>query len=109
MASAEEKVVEWNEAKNIKISVFQLDKMPGINNMAMDLAIKEEGNNTILTGTMEYDMKNIFFDFMNSIVMKKMNAKLLSGILAGHKLYIETGTIVNEKTKLDLSTVKTIQ
>ena len=108
-ASAEEKVVEWNEAKNIKISVFQLDKMPGINNMAMDLAIKEEGNNTILTGTMEYDMKNIFFDFMNSIVMKKMNAKLLSGILSGHKLYIETGTIVNEKTKLDLSTVKTIQ
>lgn len=35
-----------------------------------------------------------------------MNAKLLDGIMAGHKLYIETGTIVNEKTKLDLSQVK---
>ena len=45
---------------------------------------------------------------MNSLMMKNMNAKLLDGIMAGHKLYIETGTIVNEKTKLDLSTVKKI-
>ena len=41
-------------------------------------------------------------------MMKKMNAKLLNGIMAGHKLYIETGTIVNAKTKLDLSQVSTI-
>ena len=40
--------------------------------------------------------------------MKNMNAKLLDGIMAGHKLYIETGTIVNEKTKLDTSIVKKI-
>lgn len=37
------------------------------------------------------------FDIMNSLMMKNMNAKLLDGIMAGHKLYIETGTIVNEK------------
>jgi hypothetical protein len=38
--------------------------------------------------------------------MKNINAKLLDGIMAGHKLYIETGTIVNDKTKLDTSIVK---
>jgi len=51
-------------------------------------------------------MKNAFFDFMNTLVMKKINSKLLEGILAGHKLYIETGTIVNDKTKLNLKEVK---
>lgn len=107
-ASAEEKVVDWNEGKNIKIEVYELNKMPGIDTMALDLAIKPNGNNTLLSSTMQYTMKNAFFDIMNSLMMKSMNAKLLDGIMAGHKLYIETGTIVNEKTKLDLSQVTEI-
>ncbi len=107
-ASAEEKVTEWNEGKNIKIEVAELKKMPGIDTMALDLAIRQDEAKTILTSTMAYSMKNSFFDIMNSLMMKNMNAKLLDGIMAGHKLYIETGTIVNEKTKLDLSTVKKI-
>ena len=107
-ASAEERVAEWNDGKNIKIEVTTLRKMPGIDTMALDLAIKSQGEKTILSGTMEYSMKNMFFDLMNGLVMKTMNAKLLDGIMAGHKLYIETGTIVNEKTKLDVSIVKKI-
>jgi hypothetical protein len=107
-ASAEEKVIEWNEGKNIKIEVQELKKMPGIKTMVLDLAIRNQGINTILRGTMIYTMKNGFFDMMNSLVMKNMNTKLLDGIMAGHKLYIETGTIVNNKTKLDLSIVKQI-
>jgi len=73
--------------------------------MALDLSIRTNGDKTILYSTMKYTMKNTFFDIMNSLMMQKMNAKLLDGIMAGHKLYIETGTIVNEKTKLDLSQV----
>ena len=104
-ASAEEKVTEWNDGKNIKIEVTELKKMPGIDTMALDLAIRENGEKTVLSSTMEYSMKNGFFEIMNSLMMKKMNAKLLDEIMAGHKLYIETGTIVNEKTKLDTSIV----
>jgi hypothetical protein len=107
-ASAEEKVTEWNDGQNIKIEVQELKKMPGIDTMALDLAIRNQGEKTILTSTMVYTMKNGFFDVMNSMMMKKMNAKLLDGIMAGHKLYIETGTIVNDKTKLDLSLVKQV-
>ena len=59
----------------------------------------------MLSGEMVYTMKNGFFDLVNSLMMKNMNAKLLDGIVAGHKKYIETGEIVNEKTKLDLSAV----
>ncbi len=104
-ASAEEKATEWNDGKNIKIEVAELKKMPGIDTMSLDLAISGNGDSTMLSSTMEYTMKNGFFDAMNSLMMKKMNAKLLDGIMAGHKLYIETGTIVNDKTKLDLSQV----
>lgn len=104
-ASAEEKVVEWNEGKNIKITVYELHKMPGIKTMELDLSLIDKGEHTLLTGVMQYTMKNMFFDIMNSGMMKSMNAKLLDGIMAGHKLYIETGTIVNEKTKLDLDKV----
>jgi hypothetical protein len=50
-------------------------------------------------------MKNVLFDIMNSLVMKRMNSQLLVGIMAGHKKYMETGEIVNEKTPLDLSQV----
>ncbi|MCF8449996.1 MAG: SRPBCC family protein [Taibaiella sp.] len=105
-ASAEEKVTEWNDGKNIKIEVQELKKMPGIDTMALDLAIGRQGEKTTLTGTMAYSMKNGFFDVMNTLMMKNMNSKLLDGIMAGHKLYIETGAIVNEKTKLDTSIVK---
>jgi hypothetical protein len=104
-ASAEELVTEWNEKKNIKIEVQELKKMPGIKTMTLDLAIKQNGAKTLLFSTMAYSMKNGFFDIVNSLMMKKMNAKLLDGIMAGHKLYIETGTTVNDKTKLDLSQV----
>ena len=48
-------------------------------------------------------MKNAFFDLVNTLVMKSMNTKLLNGILAGHKVYIETGELVTDKTPLDLS------
>lgn len=106
-ASAEERIVDWNEGKNIQIEVYELKKMPGIETMKLDLAIESiSEEKTQLISTMEYTMQNGFFDLMNSLVMKGMNAKLLDGIMAGHKLYIETGTIVNEKTKLNLNQVK---
>ncbi len=104
-ASAEEKVTEWNEGRNIKIEVYQLHKMPGISDLSLDLSISGYGNKTILSSTMNYTMKNYFFNIINKLMMKKMNAELLDGIMAGHKLYIETGTIVTEKTKLELNKV----
>jgi len=50
-------------------------------------------------------MKNVLFDIMNALMMKRMNSQLLDGIMAGHKKYMETGEIVNEKPPLDLTQV----
>ncbi|CCB68392.1 hypothetical protein [Flavobacterium branchiophilum] len=69
--------------------------MPGIDKMALE--VTKFGNQTYLTGTMVYTKKNFNFDMMNAMMMRSMNAKLLNGILAGHKLYMEKGTIVNKK------------
>ena len=108
-ATAEERAIEWNEGKNVKIEVYELKKMPGIKTTTLDLAIQENGNNTILTATMEYSMKNVVFDIMNNLMMKKMNSNLLNGIVAGHKKYIETGEVVNKKSFLELGKVVVIK
>ena len=104
-ASAEERVIEWNEGKNITIEVYELHKMPGIDTLTLALGITANGDGTLLRGTMTYTMKNVLFDIMNTVMMKRMNAQLLDGIMAGHKKYMETGEIVNEKTPLDLRQV----
>ncbi|MBL0111486.1 MAG: hypothetical protein IPP42_11750 [Saprospiraceae bacterium] len=61
--------------------------MPGIATMDLDLSIEEKGSHTMLSGEMVYTMKNGFFDLVNSLMMKNMNAKLLDGIVAGIKIY----------------------
>jgi len=104
-ASAEERAVEWNDGRNVKIEVYELKKMPGIDTMSLDLALEPKGNGTLLTATMQYTMKNAFFDGVNAVVMRKMNSQLLNGIVAGHKKYMETGEIVNKQTTLELDKV----
>jgi len=73
--------------------------------MTVNFAVRSKGNNSILTATMEYTMKNPFFDLMNILMMKRMNDQLIDGIVAGHKKYIEGGEIVTQKTVLELDKV----
>lgn len=104
-ASAEERVVEWTEGQSITIEVYELRNMPGIDRLRLQLGIQPNSRGSMLRGTMVYTMKNVFFELFNTLMMKKMNAKLLDGIMAGHKKYMETGEIVNENTPLDLRQV----
>jgi len=98
-------VTEWEEGKTITIEVYELNKMPGIDNLSLALSVAPAGESSVLRGTMTYTMKNVLFDIMNALMMKRMNSQLLDGIMAGHKKYMETGEIVNEKTPLDLTQV----
>jgi ribosome-associated toxin RatA of RatAB toxin-antitoxin module len=105
-ASAEEKVLEWNEGESLKIGVYELKKLPGIKTMEANFKVKEiDSNKTMLTATLEYSMKNPLFNAMNSMMMKKMNTKNWNAVLAGHKKYIETGEIVTKETTLELDKV----
>jgi hypothetical protein len=104
-ATAEERVVEWTEGESITIEIYELHNMPGIDKLTLQLSARSVADGSVMRGEMNYTMKNVFFDLMNRLMMKSMNAKLLDGIMAGHKKYMETGEIVNEKTPLDLSQV----
>ncbi|MFT5166904.1 MAG: ligand-binding SRPBCC domain-containing protein [Saprospiraceae bacterium] len=104
-ATADEKIIEWNEGESLKIEVYDLKKMPGIDVMIADFKVRQENGKTILRADLEYSMKNSFFDLMNTLVVKRMNTKQWNTVLAGHKKYIETGERVVEKTVLDLSKV----
>ncbi len=104
-ATAEERVIEWTEGQSITIEIYELHNMPGIDKLTLQLSARSVTGGTVMRGEMNYTMKNWFFDIMNSVMMKSMNAKLLDGIMAGHKKYIATGENVDEKTPLDLSQV----
>lgn len=104
-AAAEEKVVAWKVGQSVKTEAYALRRMPGIATMAMEFAVREKGDHAILTGTMEYSMKNPLYELVNQLVMKYKNEKLFDRIMAGHKKFIETGDIVYEKTPLDLDAV----
>jgi hypothetical protein len=105
-ATAEERVTEWIEGEYMKIVVDEVKKMPGIKDISLDFSVRAQGPNSILTSTMEYSMKNRFFDLVNALVMKRQNSQLLDGIMAGHKKYIEEGKIVTQSTILELDKVK---
>ena len=107
-ATAEEKVTAWKEGESLSIEVFELKKMPGINTMKADFAVRTENGRTILRADLSYDMKNGFYDVMNVLMVKKMNIKLWNSVVAGHKKYIETGERVVEKTILELDKVVTL-
>lgn len=105
-ATAEERITEWKEGESLKIEIYELKKMPGIKSMEAEFAVKSvSANKSLLTATLNYDMKNAFFDVMNTLMMKGMNTKNWNAVLAGHKKYIETGEIVTQKTVLELNKV----
>jgi hypothetical protein len=108
-ATSEERVIEWNEGNSMKIEAYELKRLPGIKTMVVDFSVAEDGEKSVLTSTMEYTMENRIFDLMDLLVMRRMNSRLLDGIVAGHKKYLEDGDIVTKKTVLELDKVVTIK
>ena len=104
-ATAEERITAWKDGESMSIEVYELKKMPGIKTMNADFSVHTENDKTILRADLHYDMKNVFFQIMNSLMMKKMNMKNWDAVLAGHKKYIETGERVVQNTTLELDKV----
>ena len=108
-APAEERVIQWEEGESLTIEVYDLKKMPGIDKMEAKFSVRTENNKTILRADLIYSMKNVLFDAMNSMMVKKMNTKLWNSVLAGHKRYIETGERVVKETVLEINKVITLK
>jgi carbon monoxide dehydrogenase subunit G len=104
-ATVEEKIIEWKDGESLAIEVYEFKKLPGIKSMTAHFKVRTENNETILRADLKYDMKNVLFDMMNAMMMKKMNTTNWNAVLAGHKKYIETGERVVQKTVLELDKV----
>ncbi len=91
--------------ERVKIEVQSLTNLPGVATMSMDFHLRSDGNATVLRAVLDYTMKNPLFDLMNVLMMKKMNASVIEGVVAGHKKYLETGVQVVADTPLELDKV----
>ena len=104
-ATVEEKIIKWKEGESMSIEIYEFHKLPGMKSMVADFEVRTENGKTILRADLHYSMKNVLFDAMNSLMMKKMNTGNWNALLAGHKKYIETGERVLEDTVLELDKV----
>ena len=107
-AEVEERIVEWNEGKSMKIDVYEVKNMPMITDMKAEFSLIPDGKSTIVSGIFEYNMKGALGILMNNITMKKMNEKAWVKFLAGIKHHLESGEDVEKSTKLDTSTVEVL-
>ncbi len=104
-AQVEERIVEWNEGKSLKIDIYERKNMPMIANILAEFKVEGKDNKAVLRGSFEYSMSNGLGNVMNSLVMKKMNIKTWVLFLAGIKHHVETGENVEKGIRLDVSTV----
>jgi len=105
-AQVEERIIEWDEGKSMKIDIYANKRIPMTAGMIGFFSLKKDGNETILSGNFEYSMSNFIGDIMNSLIMRKMNINSWEKLIAGIKYHVETGRDVGEKTKLDMSPVE---
>jgi len=106
--NVEEEITAWEEGESMSINITEFNKIPGIKHLLAEFDIRADGKDTILRAVFTYSMKNILFDAMNPLMVKKANTKALHGLLAGYKKNIESGEEVQSATKIAYDKVVTI-
>ena len=105
-ASVNEKIVEWNEGESIRIELYNPKNLPMIRDMEAFFELDGKNNQTFLKGTFQYGMSGSIGRFLNKLKMEKMNISTWESFLAGIKLNLETGELIDKSTKLNLSVVE---
>jgi hypothetical protein len=105
-ASVDEKIIEWNEGKLMRIELYNPKNLPMIRDMEALFELEEKNNQTFVKGTFEYGMSNSIGQFFNMLKMEKMNTKSWEAFMAGIKHNLETGEKIDKKTHLNLEAVE---
>ena len=104
-ASVDEKIIEWNEGKSIRIELYNAKNLPMIRDMEALFELEEKNGQTLLKGVFQYGMSNSIGQILNKLKMKKMNTKSWEAFMAGIKQNLETGEKIDRKTRLNLEAV----
>lgn len=106
-AAVEERIVEWSETGHYAVEIFDGDRMPPIKNVTGRLAVREDGDGSIVSGAMSYETKlGPIGTLMDRLIISKKFGGAWSGMLAGLKHHVETGETVGEDTKLPYDAVQ---
>ncbi len=85
----EETAVAWNPGESYTLAIeFLKGTQPPITNTLGTLAVRENGNASVVTMVMSYNTKL-------GLIGMIMDRMMIDGLLAGMKHHIETGELVN--------------
>lgn len=93
MGSIEERIIEWNEGSDYLVDIYQFNgPMPPIKSAQARLSVEADGDHTIASMTMTYDMKmGLIGAAMSSLMLESQYQKAVTGIMQGLKYNVETG------------------
>ncbi|MCH8927788.1 MAG: SRPBCC family protein [Candidatus Marinimicrobia bacterium] len=101
MGSVEERVIEWDEGNSYKIEIYDGKIVPFLGTAVFE--VSENGENTHVKMTMNYEMKSGIMASMMGMMMKGKMDKAVESILVGLKHHVETGEEVSMKVYKNLS------
>ena len=91
--SIEERIIEWDEGNGYHIEIYEFNgPLPPFKKVTAYLGVEADGNQTIATMSMNYEMKpGLIGVAMSALIIKSQYEKAVSGILQGLKYHTETG------------------
>lgn len=108
-ASLEERIINWKEGESYTIEIYEGKMQPPMKFAYGTLGVEEEAGGTIVTGTMEYEMKYGVLGFlMNQMMLKSQLIKAWERVFAGLKYYVETGEEVDKSVRVNVSAVVSV-
>lgn len=104
-ASLKERIVGWEEGRQLDIDIYEWEKLPGLKSQAARFTLEDEGEGTRLRGTASYSLKfGPLGALMNSMMFNPRFSKGWEIFLAGIKHYAETGEST-DGVRLDVAPV----
>ncbi|MCH8269280.1 MAG: SRPBCC family protein [Acidobacteria bacterium] len=98
MGKIEESVTEWREGEEITLAIFPKEKAPPFQTAHGRVALRQDGQGTIVTLTVDYALKfGPLGSLMDVLMVRPQFRKAVPGVLAGLKHYAETGELVDRQ------------
>jgi carbon monoxide dehydrogenase subunit G len=104
--SVDERILEWREGEGYTLEIYSSEKTPPFKRAIASLDLSQDGEGTIVNGTLEYSLKyGPLGAVMDSMMVRAKFETAWSRLFAGLKHYAETGEPVSGKTDLNLAAV----
>ena len=92
VGKVEEKAIEWREGEGYLLDVIPVEKAPPFKKSVGGFNLKQDGQGTRATLTLEYTLKyGLLGQLMDIFLVRPQLKKVVPRVLAGLKHYTETG------------------